>query len=191
MDGVARFDRVDREANGIAAITEFMLDDGVHVPGQRRAGGDGNARAGGHVELGGHPRPDGMNDRPRLDTTDLRRTQRVAVHLGPVERWKITIGGDRFVQYPTGGKLEHDALYLVERLDARQRVAQRLEEAAAGLLGGGDEEGAAAALCTAEIIRDACAPLEVGYLRMLLELSCGLTRQQQRQEDEGKLILPG
>lgn len=73
----------------------------------------------------------------------------------------------------------------------RQRVAQRLEEAAAGLLGGGDEEGAAAALRTAEIIRDACAPLEVGYLRMLLELSCGLTRQQQRQEDEGKLILPG
>ncbi len=48
-----------------------------------------------------------------------------------------------------------------------------------------------AAVRTAEIIRDARAPLEVGYLRMLLELSCGLTRQQQRQEDEGKLILPG
>ena len=37
---------------------------------------------------------------------------------------------------------------------------------------------------------DACAPLEVGYLRMLMELSCGLSRQQQRQRDEGKLILP-
>ncbi len=73
----------------------------------------------------------------------------------------------------------------------RQRVAQRLEEAAAGLLEGGDEEGAAAAVRTAEIICDACAPLEVGYLRMLLELSCGLTRQQQRRQDEGKLILPG
>ncbi len=73
----------------------------------------------------------------------------------------------------------------------RQRVAQRLEEAAAGLLEGGDEEGAAAAVRTAEIIREARAPLEVGYLRMLSERSCGLTRQQQRQEDEGKLILPG
>ena len=73
----------------------------------------------------------------------------------------------------------------------RQRVAQRLEEAAAGLLEGGDEEGAVAAVRTAEIIRDARAPLEVGYLRMLLELSCGLTRQQQRQEDEGRLILSG
>ena len=74
---------------------------------------------------------------------------------------------------------------------ATERVAQRLEEAAAGLLEGGDEEGAAAAVHMAQIIREARAPLEVGYLRMLLELSCGLARQAQRKEDEGKLILPG
>jgi len=43
----------------------------------------------------------------------------------------------------------------------------------------------------AEIIRRAGVPLEVGYLRTLLELSCALSGQQQREEDEGKLILPG
>ncbi len=74
---------------------------------------------------------------------------------------------------------------------ATERVAQRLEEAAAGLLEGGDEEGAAAAVHMAQLIREARTPLEVGYLRMLLERSCGLARQAQREEDEGKLILPG
>ncbi len=74
---------------------------------------------------------------------------------------------------------------------ARQLVAQRLEETAAWVLESEDKESAAAAVHMAQIVRDACAPFEVGYLRTLLELSCGLARQAQRGEDEGQLILSG
>ncbi len=107
--------------------------------------------------------------------TELERSQLVLSAVQKRERVQRVLAGaaERVLDQPT-----------------RQRVAQRLEEAAAGLLEAGDEEGATAAVRTAEIVRDACAPLEVGYLRMLMELSCGLSRQQQRQRDEGKLILP-
>ena len=58
------------------------------------------------------------------------------------------------------------------------------------LLDSADEEGAAAGVRMAEIIRAARAPLEVAYLRRLVELSCNVARQQQQEEDKGKLIVP-
>jgi hypothetical protein len=72
----------------------------------------------------------------------------------------------------------------------RERLACRLEEMAVFLLDSADEEGAAAGVRMAEIIRAARAPLEVAYLRMLVELSCNVARQQQQEEDKGKLIVP-
>ena len=73
----------------------------------------------------------------------------------------------------------------------RERIARRLEEMAAFWLDAGDEEGAAAGVRMAELLRSPRAPLEIGYLSRLLELSCGAAREQQREEDRGKLIVPG
>jgi hypothetical protein len=75
--------------------------------------------------------------------------------------------------------------------EVRERFARRLEETGVFFLESADREGALAAVHMAERIRTTPAPLAVGYLRTLLELSCGQARQQKREEDRGRLIVPG
>jgi hypothetical protein len=75
--------------------------------------------------------------------------------------------------------------------DVRERMARRLEETAVFLNEKQDGEGANAALRVAERIRTASKPLDVDYLRGLLERSCDLARCQKNEEDSGKLIVPG
>jgi hypothetical protein len=73
--------------------------------------------------------------------------------------------------------------------EGRERLARRLEETAHQLLVGGDEEGATAAIKTADRVRDADEPLQVGFVRRLLELALDLVRKQVKEEERGKLIV--
>jgi hypothetical protein len=75
--------------------------------------------------------------------------------------------------------------------DVRERMARRLEETAVFLNEKQDMEGTNAALRIAERIRTASTPLDVDYLKGLLERSCDLARHQKKEEDRGKLIVPG
>ncbi len=114
--------------------------------------------------------------------------QEAARELGELERSQLVLSAVQ-KRERAHKVLSRAAERILDEATCR-RLAQRLDETAAFLLEGGDEEGAAAAVRMSDIIRTARAPLEVGYLRMLLELSCGLARQKQQEEDRGKLILP-
>jgi hypothetical protein len=73
--------------------------------------------------------------------------------------------------------------------EARERLARRLEETAYLLLQGGDEEGATAAIVTADRVRELDEPLQLGFVRRLLELALDLARKNAKEEDRGKLIV--
>ena len=85
VHGVAGVDRTYREPDRIAAIAQFVADDGVDVVRQGCSGGDRHALARLDPDVHGVAGCDGRRDREGLDTPQVAGPKRVSIQLRPVE----------------------------------------------------------------------------------------------------------
>ena len=128
MDRVADLD-VDRIEShrftpAVAAITSFMGDHQIKCIGDRSTGGDGDARAFRHIDVGGAACGQMPVAGQRAAAGQIRLSHRVAVHRRTVEGGEIAISMDGLAQDAAVGVVERNGVFTIERSHVRQYELQ-------------------------------------------------------------------